>query len=258
MKSILLTFVFSFTLLNCCAQFIAVDKPTYKKVTRDTINIRGIVYDVFGNPVPSLRFTSKNDEIVFDGYRIYTSTDKDGKFEIKGALFNDTLDYYWNTRMKFAVNGSRFFEIHLPLLIVEKNTVDTISISAKRTIRKKTPVFKVITNAAINDWYGVYGDYPFRTLPRKKEQFSNNVKSNVMYPEKAIAANIEGAVEIGFTIEKDGQITNFKILRGIGYGCDEAVINSLKKSPAWVPAISEGRPITATSSVIINFKLTEK
>jgi TonB family protein len=257
MKNTLLTFILSFALLTCRAQFISVYKPKYKKVTRDTINIKGIVYDASGNPVPSLRFTSKNDELIYDGYKIYSSTDKDGKFEIRGALPNDTLNYYWNERMWLPVSGSRFLEIHLPPLILPKIAIDTISVSIKRTASKKIPVFKVVTNAAINDWYGINGDLPFRVLPMQKE-FSSYVKSNVVYPEKAIANNIEGLVEIGFTIEKDGRLTDFKILRGIGYGCDEAVINALKKSPVWRPGILNGRLITATTSVTINFKLTEK
>ena len=80
----------------------------------------------------------------------------------------------------------------------------------------------------------------------------------IIYPENAIAHNIEGEVEIGFTIERDGSLTGFKVLRGIGYGCNEAVINAIIASPRWSPQIINGRPVASKYSVIFNFKLTDK
>ena len=43
---------------------------------------------------------------------------------------------------------------------------------------------------------------------------------NIQYPVKAKENNIQGTVYVNFIVEKDGSLSNFKILRGIGSGCD--------------------------------------
>jgi len=256
MKTIYLIFLLVIAANTSRAQFIAANpKPIYKTVKQDTINIRGIVYDAYDHPVRGLRFTSKNKELVFDGYYIYTATDTAGRFMINGALHQDTLSYYWGKRTYLVNNGSRYLEIHLPPLPEDYKVKDTVRVIAKRKTPKQLTKFKVVTNANVFDWYGVMGDIPW--APEGKG-FTDYIRSKITYPEKAIANNIEGDVEIGFNIERDGSLSNFKVLRGIGYGCDEEVINVIKNNHSWRPYIVDGRPLVSQSSVTINFKLTDK
>jgi TonB family protein len=239
--------------------FLPTPKPKYKTIKQDTINIRGIVYDAYHHPVREFRLTSMNKELVYDGYYIYTTTDTAGKFKLDGALPYDTLKYYWGKRTYLINNGSRFLEIHLPPLIDDDFKIkDTIQVVAKRKTAKKTKTFKVVTNANVLDWYGVMGDMPVKSAPAAKG-FTDYIRSKIAYPEKAIVNNIEGDVKIGFNIEKDGSLSNFKILRGIGYGCDEEVINAIKSNThSWYPYVLNGRPTVSESSLTINFKLTDK
>ena len=90
------------------------------------------------------------------------------------------------------------------------------------------------------------------------DKFIDLVKSKIVYPEKAITNNIEGEVKIGFVIEKDGSIVNPRVLQGIGYGCDEEVMKAILLSPKWVPTTENGRPVTASEVIAIDFKLTDK
>jgi TonB family protein len=205
-----------------------------------------------------LRFTSKNKEAVYSGYRIYASTDINGKLELNGVLVKDTLDYIWNEqKLHIIINGNRFFLLYLPLTDFNTNKRDAIVVSARRKVKKYTPAFKVITNADIFDWYGV-GPEDFKVAPRPNLDFAKILMSDIIYPENAIKNNIEGDVEIGFNVGKDGQLTDFKLLRGIGYGCDDEVIKALKKSAVWIPAIFVGRPLATQSSIVIRFKLTDQ
>lgn len=252
-------------LLNCVTSisqaqlFLPTPKPKYRTIKQDTINIRGIVYDSYHHPVRDFRLTSTNKELVYDGYYIYTTTDTAGKFKLDGVLSHDTLKYYWGKRTYLVNNGSRFLEIHLPPLIEDNFKIkDTVQVIARRKIIKKPRTFKVVTNAEVLDWYGVMGDMPVKSVPVAKG-FTDYILSKVTYPEKAINNNIEGDVEIGFNVEKDGSLSNFKILRGIGYGCDEEVVNAIKSNThPWYPYVLNGRPTVSESSVTINFKLTDK
>jgi len=248
--TLLLICVFSF----CKAQYISAKKPVYKTVYQDTINIRGIVYDASNQPAPSIMIRSKNAEIVFDGYPIYAVTDKNGQFELNGALVKDTLDFL-GENLSIVNNGSRYIEIHLPPRKI--NAEFPGEITAQRQFKKNpTPAFKVQSNVAIMDYYGMglTQDAEFKG----SQKFVDYIKSKITYPQKAIKNNIEGDVEVAFTIDKDGTVKNIRIVRGIGYDCDEVVLNAFINCHKWKPAIVMSNPIEYQSSITINFKLTDK
>ncbi len=259
MKNWLLSAAFIAVCHYCNAQYISVDTPKYKIVRKDTINIRGIVLDAFDKPVFGVQVHSKNTEMVFYGLPIYTITDKEGKFQLKGALVKDTLDIWWQKTVNIINNGSRYIEIHLPM-VEQNNDKTTGNVSAKRQIEKRDlPVFKVLTNAQVMDYFGVSTFNSFDPVfYRNKQKLSDYVAQRVVYPQKAIENNIEGEVEIGFSIERDGTPFNYRVIRGVGYGCEDAVINVIMRAPKWKPAFINGRPFVGQSSVVINFKLTDK
>jgi periplasmic protein TonB len=48
---------------------------------------------------------------------------------------------------------------------------------------------------------------------------------------------------IQFIINADGSCTDFTVVKGIGYGCDEAAVEAFKKMPKWKPATINGHPV---------------
>ena len=66
---------------------------------------------------------------------------------------------------------------------------------------------------------------------------------NHYYPEEARKNKIEGKVMIQFIINADGTPSDFKVIKGIGYGCDEAAVEAFKKMPKWKPATIGGQPV---------------
>jgi len=241
------------------AQYISIDKPKYKVVHQDTINIKGIVYDAFKNPVPLVQIHSKNKQYAFDGLYNYTITHPDGRFELRGALVKDTLDVFASKKYSFVNNGSRYIEITLPPLYPHNDVTLSAEVVSPRRAKKITPAFKIVTNANINDYYGITHYLFIRAeYPGGFEKFIENIKKKIIYPAKSIENNIEGEVEIGFSIQKDGSFFNYQVIKGIGYGCDEAVINTIKNSGRWRPAFLNGLVVTDQSSVTIIFRLTDK
>jgi protein TonB len=81
------------------------------------------------------------------------------------------------------------------------------------------------------------------------------IQKNLKYPEKAKAEGIEGRVFVSFIIEKDGSISNVKILRGIGGGCEEAVVEMIKNMPKWKPGKQRGKPVRFQFTLPIKFEL---
>ena len=78
---------------------------------------------------------------------------------------------------------------------------------------------------------------------------------NLTYPKSAIKANVQGMVYVGFTITETGQITEPKILRGIGYGCNEEAIRLTKLMPPWKPGRQNGKPVALRYHLPIRFAL---
>jgi TonB family protein len=85
--------------------------------------------------------------------------------------------------------------------------------------------------------------------------FSNFLGQNLRYPEAMRKKNIQGKVYISFVVEKDGTLSNFHTLRGIGYGAEEESIRVLKLSPKWNPGYQNGRPVRVQFTIPISFTL---
>lgn len=88
-----------------------------------------------------------------------------------------------------------------------------------------------------------------------EEAMMKYVAENVKYPQAAKDKNISGRVFVGFVIEKDGSVSNVKVLRGIGGGCDEEAVRVIKGMPKWKPGIQKGKPVRVSYMMPINFKL---
>lgn len=82
------------------------------------------------------------------------------------------------------------------------------------------------------------------------------LKKNLRYPEQAVEEGKNGKVWISFVIEKDGTLTDIKVLKGAGYGMDEEALRVLRKAPAWTPGVMAGRPVRVQFTLPINFALS--
>jgi periplasmic protein TonB len=52
-----------------------------------------------------------------------------------------------------------------------------------------------------------------------------------------------GRVMVSFVVEKDGSLTDIKVLRDVGYGTKEEAIRLFNRSPKWTPAIQNGNKV---------------
>jgi len=81
------------------------------------------------------------------------------------------------------------------------------------------------------------------------------LQSNIVYPAEAKKLGIEGKVYLNFVIDEQGNVTNVKLLRGIGGGCDEEAIRVVKLMPKWIPGEQAGKPVKVMFNLPIAFKL---
>jgi protein TonB len=81
------------------------------------------------------------------------------------------------------------------------------------------------------------------------------LQNNIKYPEEAKELGIQGKVFVTFVVEVDGSITDVRVLRGIGGGCDEEAIRVVRSMPKWVPGKQRGVPVRVQFNLPIKFTL---
>jgi len=94
----------------------------------------------------------------------------------------------------------------------------------------------------------------FRGGERMLFEFLGN---NLVYPKEAKEAGVEGKVFVEFYIERDGTVCDAKVLRGIGYGCDEEALRVIGLMPKWSPGMQRGKAVRVRYTLPIVFKLSK-
>ena len=94
------------------------------------------------------------------------------------------------------------------------------------------------------------------TYPGGVQAFYKYVKKKMKYPSQARRMGIEGKVFVQFVVGKDGVISEVKVIRGVGAGCDEEAIRVIKNSPRWSPGKQRGKAVKVRMVLPITFKLS--
>lgn len=84
-----------------------------------------------------------------------------------------------------------------------------------------------------------------------------HVREFLKYPEKAIEQGVQGIVHLTFVVETDGTLSDIKVLRGIGAGCDEEALRIVRGMPKWKPGTQRGKAVRVQYNLPIRFKLAE-
>lgn len=86
-------------------------------------------------------------------------------------------------------------------------------------------------------------------FPGGMKGFMNYLGANYKVPD---VRDLAGKVFASFVIEKDGSVTEVKILRDIGHGTGEEAKRVLLASPKWSPGMQNGKPVRVIYSIPIN------
>jgi len=93
------------------------------------------------------------------------------------------------------------------------------------------------------------------TFPGGMGALMKYLAQNIKYPPLAKESGIQGRVFINFVVEPNGSISNVKVLRGIGGGCDEEAVRVVKSMPKWSPGKQRGKPVRVSYNLPVKFTL---
>lgn len=85
--------------------------------------------------------------------------------------------------------------------------------------------------------------------------FSRWVNMRLVYPELAKENGVQGRVTVQFTIEKDGTVTNVKVLRGVDPALDAEAVRVVSSSPKWTPGMMRGNVVRVNYTYPVVFSL---
>lgn len=92
-------------------------------------------------------------------------------------------------------------------------------------------------------------------FPGGDQELIKYISDNLDYPQEAMENGVQGRVFVKIIVEPNGSISNAKIIRGLGYGCDEEAIRVIESMPNWKPGMKDGEAVRVNMSVPVNFKL---
>jgi protein TonB len=93
------------------------------------------------------------------------------------------------------------------------------------------------------------------SFPGGEAERNKFLAENIVYPQQATENGIQGTVYVSFVVDSKGNVTDVKVLRGIGGGCDEEALRVVKMMPQWHPGKQNGKLVRVLFNMPIYFKL---
>ncbi|WP_300698108.1 M56 family metallopeptidase [Bacteroides sp.] len=136
--------------------------------------------------------------------------------------------------------------------VVEKGTMNTNELSVVPEKMKR--------DSLINE-----GDNVVFEVVEHMPEFGNGgmaglmeyLSKNIQYPADAHSKGVQGRVTVQFVVEKDGSISNTKVLRGVDPSLDREAVRVASTMPNWRPGIQKGQAVRVKYTVPIMFRLSD-
>ena len=81
--------------------------------------------------------------------------------------------------------------------------------------------------------------------------------NNLHYSIEAQEKGIQGKVILNFVVEKDGSLSDIRVLRGIDPLLDEEAVRVVKRMPRWIPGKNKGEIVRARFTLPVAFQLKQ-
>jgi TonB family protein len=175
-------------------------------------------------PVPNVSIISEDKTL--------GKTDEKGRFNLENSLLGNKINLvapnFENTE-----------------IIVNKTTPDLFYIRPKSELifidlkRNKT-------------WKYNPAEHPAQPSV-SPDEYLEYLQKNLKKPKQAIENQIVGTVEVEFKVNKKGELSDFKITKSLGYGCDEEAIRLIREGPKWLPKTQGGYTGRQRVRQVVNF-----
>lgn len=92
-------------------------------------------------------------------------------------------------------------------------------------------------------------------FPGGEDALIKYLSKNLKYPANAKKSWIEGTVYVTFLLDKEGKVTEPKILKSVSEELDAEAIRLVNEMPQWTPGTQNGKPVIVQYNLPVRFKL---
>ena len=178
--------------------------------------------------IPSVYFTS--------GRYSQHNTPKDTEDIIDFGMMERELEYIYSFTLQCA------------------NTDREISFRPEEKVLEKAP----LTDENVYPYYECDIRPSFLNSTDPRQFLSKWVYPYLKYPQEAVRDGIQGTVEVGFIIDKDGKVTDARVIRSVDPRLDEEALRVVNASPKWRPGRVNGEKVRTSMTLPIEFILEKK
>jgi protein TonB len=120
---------------------------------------------------------------------------------------------------------------------------------------KKAKGYSVDSTSVIDPGAGGGFIEQMPNFPGGEEKLLKFISKNLIYPENAKKEKIEGRVICRFIVNRDGSVSDIKVVRSLDTSCDTEAIKVLKLLPKFIPGKQNGKNVRVWYTIPITFKL---
>lgn len=223
--------------MEVATEAIPVETPISQLDKDKLVTYKGKVVDKDGKPV-------EGAELLIDGSHKLPQdqsfvTDKNGNFSFM-AFENAHIGVIWNKNDKYMLKGIRYDQKERTNL---KIVMDD-QWQNPPSNDPNNPVFEVVE---------IMPEFPDGGMSGLMQFLSKNIQ----YPINAQKNHTQGRVTVQFVVNKDGSISEPKIIRGVDPDLDGEAIRVISLMPKWKPGMQKGQPVRVKYTVPVMFRLSD-
>ena len=223
--------------MEVATEAIPVETPISQQDKDKLVTYKGKVVDKDGKPV-------EGAELLIDGSHKLPQdqsfvTYKNGNFSFM-AFENAHIGVIWNKNDKYMLKGIRYDQKERTNL---KIVMDD-QWQNPPSNDPNNPVFEVVE---------IMPEFPDGGMSGLMQFLSKNIQ----YPINAQKNHTQGRVTVQFVVNKDGSISEPKIIRGVDPDLDGEAIRVISLMPKWKPGMQKGQPVRVKYTVPVMFRLSD-
>ena len=166
-------------------------------------------------------------------------TDKDGKFVLDNPVVGSLVTFT-------VVNYSKGIRITKDM--VAKGDVVKVAFEANRSEKEESE-----GTPDPNKAYDAVDEMP--QFPGGPSALFEFLSKNIQYPKEAEDANLQGRVIVSFVVEKDGSVSNAKVVRPIDPLLDAEALRVVNSMPKWIPGKQNGEAFRVKYTIPVTFRV---
>lgn len=217
----------------------AAGAPAQSSARDDVANsrtIKGKVTEENGSGLPGVN-------VMIKGTNIGTVTDASGNYHISVTQNDPSLVFSFIGFMSTELNAGQN---------------DKVDVQLNQDVSQLSEVVVVGYSADGDSDDNLSSTVEMAAPAGGRRAFKQYLEKNLHYPEQALENKVEGRVTIQFAVESSGNLADFKVIKGIGNGCDEEVIRLIQQGPKWTPTKRNNESLRDHVKVRMKFELPKK